>query len=319
MNHILILSGVTGLFAGVWALVVAAGAYRSGGPPFLPQIVRYLLFTNILAARIVIDLYARTNLIQGGGEGFPLWYTTTAYAVAYVVRALLLLSVVRIAQTMLEREVPRAVMVAVWTVIGLVGVGHVVGVTMLVRDGAPRWQVWTEAGFAIGVGLVGIGIFVALSVGRHAQLSSERSKAVQRLARPLVAGYLFMLLAFVALRSSAWITWQTYLLIVAVTILWQNTTFLVWLETVFAKTYTAATPPWSAEALDEIAKTHHITRREREIMDLILEGRSNKEIESALFISPHTVKNHIYNIFQKLAINSRGQMIRMLSQRGRRQ
>ncbi|MCK4889585.1 MAG: helix-turn-helix transcriptional regulator, partial [Candidatus Aminicenantes bacterium] len=51
-----------------------------------------------------------------------------------------------------------------------------------------------------------------------------------------------------------------------------------------------------------------ISSREKEIIFLVIKGISNKEIEDKLFISPHTVKNHIYNIFQKLNISSRGQL-----------
>jgi DNA-binding CsgD family transcriptional regulator len=48
-----------------------------------------------------------------------------------------------------------------------------------------------------------------------------------------------------------------------------------------------------------------LSKREQEIFILMLEGKSNKEIGEALFISVKTVKNHIYNIFQKLGVNSR--------------
>jgi DNA-binding CsgD family transcriptional regulator len=48
-----------------------------------------------------------------------------------------------------------------------------------------------------------------------------------------------------------------------------------------------------------------LSKREQEIFVLMLEGKSNKEIGEALFISVKTVKNHIYNIFQKLGVNSR--------------
>ena len=37
--------------------------------------------------------------------------------------------------------------------------------------------------------------------------------------------------------------------------------------------------------------------------------KTNKEIKDQLFISYNTVKNHIYNIYQKLGVNSRSQMI----------
>lgn len=59
---------------------------------------------------------------------------------------------------------------------------------------------------------------------------------------------------------------------------------------------------------------YEISLREQEIIGLILEGKSNKEIEDALFISSHTVKNHIYHIFQKTGVKSRSQLIHLMHQ-----
>lgn len=56
---------------------------------------------------------------------------------------------------------------------------------------------------------------------------------------------------------------------------------------------------------------YNISRREQEIVHLILEGKSNKDIENELYISLRTVKNHIYNIYKKLGIKSRWQLINM--------
>lgn len=57
---------------------------------------------------------------------------------------------------------------------------------------------------------------------------------------------------------------------------------------------------------------YEITSREKEIIDLIMEGKSNIEIENILFISFNTVKNHIYNIYKKLGINSRVQLLNFI-------
>lgn len=48
-----------------------------------------------------------------------------------------------------------------------------------------------------------------------------------------------------------------------------------------------------------------LTPREREIIDLISEGLSNKEIAQRLHIATYTVKSHVHNILEKLALSTR--------------
>lgn len=48
-----------------------------------------------------------------------------------------------------------------------------------------------------------------------------------------------------------------------------------------------------------------LSRREREILQLVAEGKANKAIAHELHISEHTVRNHISNIFQKLNVGDR--------------
>ncbi len=52
-----------------------------------------------------------------------------------------------------------------------------------------------------------------------------------------------------------------------------------------------------------------LTRREREILDLIARGENNAGISQRLVLSPHTVRNHISNIFSKLQIADRAEAI----------
>ena len=51
-----------------------------------------------------------------------------------------------------------------------------------------------------------------------------------------------------------------------------------------------------------------LTNREKQIVDLIAEGLSNKEIASRLHIATQTVKSHVHNILEKLALSSRLQI-----------
>ncbi len=59
-----------------------------------------------------------------------------------------------------------------------------------------------------------------------------------------------------------------------------------------------------------------ITPREREILVLIAAGRANKEIASALAVSEDTVKRHVSNILEKLAVNDRAQATAEAIRRG---
>ncbi len=48
-----------------------------------------------------------------------------------------------------------------------------------------------------------------------------------------------------------------------------------------------------------------LTTRERQIVDLLGEGLSNKEISARLHIAVHTVKSHVHNILEKLSLHTR--------------
>jgi DNA-binding NarL/FixJ family response regulator len=52
-----------------------------------------------------------------------------------------------------------------------------------------------------------------------------------------------------------------------------------------------------------------LTGREREILDLIANGKTNADIAQELVLSPHTVRNHISNIFSKLQVADRAEAI----------
>ncbi len=57
-----------------------------------------------------------------------------------------------------------------------------------------------------------------------------------------------------------------------------------------------------------------ISKREQELLQLISDGYRNKEIAAKLYISENTVKKHIYNIFQKLGVQNRVELINKISE-----
>lgn len=76
-------------------------------------------------------------------------------------------------------------------------------------------------------------------------------------------------------------------------------------------------PPYLEETHEEkeferLLEKHGITRQERNIIQLILEGKSDKEIGDSLYISYHTVKKHARNIYEKMNVKGRVELIVML-------
>ena len=51
-----------------------------------------------------------------------------------------------------------------------------------------------------------------------------------------------------------------------------------------------------------------MTKRERQVISLIAEGHTNKEIAQKLHLSTYTVKSHVHNILEKLALSTRVQI-----------
>ena len=62
--------------------------------------------------------------------------------------------------------------------------------------------------------------------------------------------------------------------------------------------------------------TDPLTPREREVLKLVAEGKSNKEVSELLFISIRTVENHRANIMNKLRIKKTADLIRYAIQKG---
>jgi DNA-binding NarL/FixJ family response regulator len=67
--------------------------------------------------------------------------------------------------------------------------------------------------------------------------------------------------------------------------------------------------PQRTAVVAQSATLDPLTVREQEILEVLLEGKSNREIAAELFISENTVKTHVRNIFAKYGVGSRAELI----------
>jgi DNA-binding CsgD family transcriptional regulator len=74
----------------------------------------------------------------------------------------------------------------------------------------------------------------------------------------------------------------------------------------------AIEPALAAEIAPIIVQAYELSPRERAVTQLIATGLSTGEIAARLFLSPHTVRDHVKAIFEKVGVSSRGELVAKL-------
>lgn len=166
-------------------------------------------------------------------------------------------------------------------------------------------QVWILA----VLGLIFVVLAMALWVSRTTGPAEDRG-TLRRLAVVLLLAYVLILfgeLDFYYFRIEVFDPGNLPVLAV-------NLAVLAWLL-LWAPASWRGLPTVQMNSLEHLGGTFGISPREREVIEQLLSGKSNKEIQEALFISPSTVKNHLTNIYRKLGVDSRTRLVAMLRTR----
>jgi ligand-binding sensor domain-containing protein/DNA-binding CsgD family transcriptional regulator len=107
---------------------------------------------------------------------------------------------------------------------------------------------------------------------------------------------------------------------------WKTWWFLLIVAALFASGLALAARSWKriksapralGQNLEGAIGTYGLTEREEEILGLVLRGARNRDIEKALFISASTVRNHISNIYRKLGVSSRLELVNKIARDAR--
>lgn len=77
-----------------------------------------------------------------------------------------------------------------------------------------------------------------------------------------------------------------------------------------------STEDQSNDVIDgEAGSMIHLTKREIEVLTLVIEGKSSKEVAEHIYISKRTVDFHLANIYKKLDVTNRVQAFREATRR----
>ena len=68
-------------------------------------------------------------------------------------------------------------------------------------------------------------------------------------------------------------------------------------------------PAHSDEIAPIIVEAYALTPREQQVTQLIARGATTAEIAASLYLSPHTVRDYVKTIFEKVRVSTRGELV----------
>ena len=178
-----------------------------------------------------------------------------------------------------------------------------IGISAYIQEGKYTWFNNTEHCMLLsGVLVIIVSLIMLLVNGKKIQDINSRK---------IIHGFGFLYLSgFTPILITLMFAFHSDMFIISVLFLLLNLFPFVWFKLFFLRYYGEPLPlAGNRVVLDRISAKYCISEREREIFELVLQGRSNKEIERLLFISIHTVKNHIYSLYKKLNVKSRFELM----------
>lgn len=132
------------------------------------------------------------------------------------------------------------------------------------------------------------GISVLLAIIFHKRIDSGVFKKEK---------WIFIILALINLVFAFFIEEIPFVFIISISLL---------VFYIFYRFYFAAPVSKTEKSLNpEFVKNFSLTRREQEIILALLEGKSNKELAQALFVSEKTIETHLGNIYKKIGVKNR--------------
>ena len=313
MDHILIAFLGFNLLVGVGVIAYAIGAYRLYQKPYLKWLIGYVGFFNAMILVAYLNQYFFTNFVHGGIEEafqFPMILIPTVLLILVWISELgFSYCLYRTAADLKGKSITRwsRRLMLLWAV-GF-GLANFFGMALTYRTSNLSYFYWIHAGWIGSLIIIILGVLISgLVLSRR---NGEANRSLRSFAWIFLAGHLlfiFSQLDFYWFHTGVEKYFDPLLLLI------QNLCPLIWLRFFYVKQ--VAVPSIEEkrrDQFDRFCNKHDISRREREIIDLILAGKSNKEIENTLFISVNTVKNHIYSIYQKVGVQSRSQLIHLLT------
>lgn len=300
----MILSYLLILFIGTWAAFLARQAYQVRAVTAARPLFFYLTCFNIMVFVILAGRYSATNMFMETHSTAHLYAHIGVLLGSFLALAGTSYWLLRSAYHLRGRECPPAAIRGYLYACVLFGLNCMASVAYWLWRDEAAWVRLNKISMVVAAALFCSIISARLAWSAYDKNDRAVGNSVRRFGLALLLGY-----GLFAIAAAFWMDW--YYAVSALAWLWLNCASLLWLRSYIHHSSPVIAPSNMEKILDEFAARFSVTKREREVMELLFQGKSYKEIEDQLCISLGTVKNHAYNLYRKIGVNSRAQLIHL--------
>lgn len=313
-EHIRMLGAIVNLILGSMIAGHAFQRMKTFAYAFLRPIFDYIVLYNLLIFCLLITKYLAVNL---GGRLLPRSMPSHAHLFALISVILgcgMVYTMWRIMRGFEDRVISRGAKIGVFIVIALLFIAFGIRYVMPESRADSDAILYIQISIGLGIVFAEIGLLCVSLLKKWKGIERDRAR-IGRLFGLFYLSRYGMFLIFVILLLLFGIPSEPVQgVIISGLFLIFNLLPVIWFKSFFQDYAEKMSNLFdSRPVLDEIIRNYHLSKREGEILKLILDGKNNRDIEEMLFISYHTVKNHVYNLYQKLGIKNRYELVHMVA------
>jgi DNA-binding CsgD family transcriptional regulator len=313
MEHVLIAFYIIAVFAGGLSLFYANQLKRIHPVPFLSSYTGFILFFCLLVVYYLLSIYFHVNLL-GPTPSFSVilkFYYLVRSLIFFSIVAGLVLFLIRSVWQLIQKPVNRLFWHLFIASLVVFVFSYGIGAALFFKDNNYKWMLLTQSVLLVWKMTVPLAAMIFLFRYGLGLQDSARKKMTNIFIIFYCLGFI-LLYVTIKIPVSKIVGESLHIFVLFLFGIFP----IFWLIRYFQPgSILSEIPIASKNVLDGIEKKYNLSKREREVMDLILKGHSNKEIMRVLFLSHGTVRNHTSNLYQKLGVNSRLKLIQFILNR----
>ncbi len=309
IDHIKLLSVLIILFSGSWLIIYLRQINRLYPYTFIKAITNYVLTVIVTICLQFLSMYIRKNI---NSEEFLLWSNCLRFA-AYIGIFLTFYQMVNVLVSFRDKPFSKSINKRILLLVSLLIIGCICNTFIPELQNLLNWvdQICSNA-LLLADWLIYLELLILIGfyfIWINPQVNCDR----KRISRSFTILYILVdCLTIIALGlidhfqiqgNYIWlIVVMNNLVIIFIPFLWIKNVFLDYAQRMLNLIN-------DDDKFKTLYDKYKISKREKEIIELLIDGKCTNEIKEILFLSYHTVKNHISHIYGKLNVKTRHELI----------